>query len=236
MLTRVLSPAMATVEEIAAWDAEADAFDEPADHGLRDPAVRSAWLQLLRDHLPNPPGRVADLGCGTGTLSILLARAGYQVDGLDFSPRMIDLARRKTRGVAGVQLIQADAFSPPLPDAAYDVVLSRHVLWAMPDPATALRRWVRLLAPAGRLVLVEGRWSNGAGLAAQETVRLVEDAGRDATLTRLTDPSYWGRAITDDRYLVSSRGPAGPSPAGSRHGSEEGRVGRQITRAEGDRH
>lgn len=198
---------MPTNDEIAVWDAEAAAFDEPADHGLRDPAVREAWRDLLASRLPEPPARVADLGCGTGTLTVLLARAGHRVDGLDFSPRMIELAERKARGTGGVRLLQGDAFDPPLPEASYDVVLCRHVLWAMPDPAVALARWLRLLTPTGRLVLVEGRWSNGAGLSAEQTVRLVEEAGRDASLTRLDDSAYWGRSIDDERYLVTS--PAG---------------------------
>ena len=195
---------MATADEIALWDAEADAFDQPADHGLRDPAVRQTWRALLLSWLPEPPARIADLGCGTGTLSVLLAEAGYEVDGLDFSPRMIQLAERKADGVAGVRFIQADAFDPPLPEATYDVILCRHVLWAMPDPPLALARWLRLLTPAGRLLLVESRWSNGAGLSAEQVIRLVEGAGRSASLTRLTDPAYWGRSISDDRYLVAS--------------------------------
>jgi SAM-dependent methyltransferase len=195
---------MATADEIASWDAEADAFDVPADHGLHDPAVRRTWRALLLGVLPEPPARVADLGCGTGTLSVLLAESGYQVHGLDFSPRMIQLAERKAYGVAGVRFLEADAFDPPLPEASYDVVLCRHVLWAMPDPAVALTRWLRLLNPTGRLLLIEGRWSNGVGLSAEETVRLVRDTGRSASLTRLTDPAYWGRSIDDDRYLVAS--------------------------------
>jgi SAM-dependent methyltransferase len=195
---------MATADEIAMWDAEAADFDEPADHGLRDPAVRRRWRDLLLGLLPEPPARIADLGCGTGTLSVLLAEAGYDVDGLDFSPRMIELARRKAGGPAGVRLTQADAFDPPLPQKAFDVVLCRHVLWAMPDPAVALARWLRLLTPTGRLLLVEGHWSNGAGLSADRTLRLVEETGRSASVTRLDDPGYWGRDISDDRYLVTS--------------------------------
>jgi ubiquinone/menaquinone biosynthesis C-methylase UbiE len=195
---------MATADEIASWDAEAEAFDEPADHGLRDGAVRRAWRELLLGVLPKPPARIADLGCGTGTLTVLLAESGYEVDGLDFSLRMIQLAERKADGLAGVRFVRADAFDPSLPEAAYDVVLCRHVLWAMPDPAVALTRWLRLLTPSGRLLLVEGHWSNGVGLAAEQTRRLVRGAGRSATLTPLTDPAYWGRSITDDRYLVAS--------------------------------
>ena len=85
-------------------------------------------------------------------------------------------------------------------------MLCRHVLWAMPDPAAALRRWIGLLAPGGRLVLVEGSWSTGAGpRPRRETVELVEATGREAELRMLPEAAYWGREIDDERYLVVSR-------------------------------
>lgn len=192
---------MTSRDDIALWDAEAEAFDE-ADHGLRDVAVRAAWRSLLVSLVPAPPARVADLGCGTGTLSLLLADEGHRVDGVDFSRAMVARALAKTEGRRDVRFVVGDASAPPLDRAAYDVVLCRHVLWALPDPAAALRRWVDLLAPEGRLVLVEGRWFNNAGLSAAETVRLVEATGRPAELTLLSDPAYWGREITDERYVV----------------------------------
>jgi SAM-dependent methyltransferase len=195
---------MTSRDDIALWDAEAEAFDEAADHGLRDPAVRAAWRSLLVSLVPAPPARVADLGCGTGTLSLLLADEGHAVDGVDFSPAMVTRARAKGEGRRDVRFVVGDAAAPALVRAAYDVVLCRHVLWALPDPAAALRRWVDLLAPGGRLVLVEGRWFNGAGLSAAETVRLVEATGRPAELTLLSEPAYWGREITDERYVVRS--------------------------------
>jgi len=186
------------------WDREAETFDEAADHGLSDPACRDAWRSLLLDHLPPAPARAADLGCGTGTLALLLAEEGYAIDGVDFSPEMVRRARDKAGHVA--TFVEADAAEPPLAAASYDVVLCRHVLWAMPSPAAALERWIGLLAPGGRLLLVEGNWSNGAGLTAEQTVDLVRETGRDAELRRLPEQVYWGRAIDDDRYLVTSRG------------------------------
>jgi SAM-dependent methyltransferase len=117
---------------------------------------------------------------------------------------MVARAVAKTGSRSGVRFVVGDAAEPPLDRAAYDVVLCRHVLWALPDPAVALRRWVDLLGPGGRLVLVEGRWSTGAGLSAAETVALVEATGRPAELTRLPEPVYWGREITDERYVVRS--------------------------------
>ncbi|GAB3789489.1 class I SAM-dependent methyltransferase [Nocardioides ungokensis] len=186
------------------WDAEAATFDEAADHGLRDATVRAAWRDLLLDALPAAPARVADLGSGTGTLSLLLAEHDYTVDGVDVSPEMVRLARKKAADVGGVRFVEADASAPPLEPGTYDAVLCRHVLWAMPDPAAALGLWVDLLAPGGRLLLVEGRWFNGAGLSADQTVALVEQLGRHAALTRLTEAVYWGREIEDERYLVVS--------------------------------
>lgn len=202
---------MNRVRDIELWDAEAAAFDEAADHGLRDAAVRDAWRELLLERLPPAPSRVADLGCGTGTLSLLLADAGHRVDGVDFSPEMVRRAVAKAAdritGRGEVRFVVGDAAAPPLAQAAYDVVLCRHVLWALPHPAAALRDWLGLLAPGGRLVLVEGSWSTGAGLTAEQTVALVEGVGREAVLTRLPQARYWGREIDDERYVVVSAGP-----------------------------
>jgi ubiquinone/menaquinone biosynthesis C-methylase UbiE len=192
-------------ETIDLWDAEAATFDEAADHGLRDPAVRQVWRELLTSVLPSPPARIADLGSGTGTLSLLLADEGHTVDGVDVSPEMVRLAHEKAGARDDVTFVVGDAAEPGLTAASYDAVLCRHVLWAMPDPAAALRRWIELLAPDGRLVLVEGSWSTGAGLTAAQTVELVGSTGRPAELRRLPEAAYWGREITDERYLVVSR-------------------------------
>jgi SAM-dependent methyltransferase len=208
---------MTTRDPVELWNDEAATFDDAADHGLRDPAVRAAWRELLLSVLPSSPARIADLGCGTGTLTLLLAAEGYAVDGVDFSPEMIRRAREKPT-VEQVTFTQADADDPPLEPGAYDVVLCRHVLWAMPDPAVTLQRWIALLSPGGRLVLVEGSWSTGAlrdgrrapssgttGLPAARTFELVEANGREAELRMLPEAAYWGREINDERYVVVSR-------------------------------
>ena len=187
------------------WDAEAATFDDQPDHGLHDPLVRDAWRSLLVSVLPPVPSRIADLGCGTGTLSMLLAQLGHAVDGVDLSPEMVRRAAAKAGSFPGTSFVVGDAGSPDLPEAAYDVVLCRHVLWALPDPASVLTRWVRLLSPDGRLVLVEGSWSTGAGLTTAETVALVERAGLAADPRALDDPAYWGGSISDERYVVVGR-------------------------------
>lgn len=126
------------------WNAEAETFDDAADHGLRDPDVRRAWADLLLPVIGGRGRMVADLGCGTGTLSLLLAaEGGHVVSGVDFSAEMIRRGRKKShRTIPKPSFIVADAADPPLQAGAFDVALSRHVLWAMPDPATALQNWI----------------------------------------------------------------------------------------------
>ncbi len=192
---------LSDVNDAAMWDREALTFDREADHGLADRECRAAWRDLLADALPDPPARVADLGCGTGTLSLLLAEQGHTVTGVDFSPAMVERARAKAGHLAEFHV--GDVAEPPLEPAVHDVVLSRHVLWALPDPVGALTRWIGLLAPGGRLVLVEGRWHTGGGLTAGQTLDLVRAAGREARLRPMPEPVFWGTEI-DKRYLVVS--------------------------------
>jgi SAM-dependent methyltransferase len=195
-----------SAESASYWDGEADRFDEAPDHGLRDPAVRAAWRGLLLEVLPPTPSDVIDLGCGTGSLALLAAEAGHRVTGVDFAPRMLAEARAKA-DAAGLQIAWhlGDAAAPPLAPGTFDVVLERHVLWAMPDPAAALEAWSTLLKPGGVLVLVEGRWWTGGGLAAGEVERMLETMGRTAATTPLPDPALWGAPTEDERYLVVSR-------------------------------
>ncbi len=119
---------------------------------------------------------------------------------------MVAAARAKaTRAGVDLDVRQGDASTPPFEPGSADVVLARHVLWALPDPADALRRWATLLRPRGRLVLIEGRWSTGSGLTASECQTLVSGIPRDARVEHLDDPALWGRAIDDERYVLVSR-------------------------------
>jgi SAM-dependent methyltransferase len=189
----------------AYWDRQAATFDDEPDHGLRDEGVRGAWRRLLLPVLPPVPARVLDVGCGTGSLAVLLAVEGYRVAGLDRSTEMLARARHKAVAAGvDVDLRPGDA-AAQVPDDDVDVVLCRHVLWALPDPAAVLGRWVRLLAPAGRLVLVEGRWSTGGGIRPDDLQRLVREHRAEADVVPLTDPALWGRPVDDERYLLVSR-------------------------------
>ncbi|CAM5603230.1 2-methoxy-6-polyprenyl-1,4-benzoquinol methylase, mitochondrial [Streptomyces antimycoticus] len=185
--------------------------DNEPDHGLRDPAVREAWAARLRGWLPERAGDVLDLGCGTGSLALLAAERGHRVTGVDRSPRMVELARAKLGGT-GATVLVGDAAEPPVGEGSFDVVLVRHLLWMLPDRQAVLRRWVRLLRPGGRLVLIEGRWgeSDPVGLPAAELSALVGPVTERLSVEQLApDAALWGRVVRDERYaLVADLAPA----------------------------
>ncbi|MEW9550785.1 class I SAM-dependent methyltransferase [Nonomuraea sp. NPDC050783] len=209
------TPDSVTRAVAAYWDAAADTFDEEADHGLRDPRVRAAWAGRLAAWLPSGEGRleVLDLGCGTGSLALLLAGDGHDVTGVDLAPRMVARAREKLAGTDARFLVD-DASRPPVGDRRFDVVLARHLLWALPEPEAALARWCALLRPGGRLVLVEGRWSGtpareglpwDGGVRADDLVAALRGlavAFAELRVDPLPDPALWGREIDDERYAV----------------------------------
>jgi SAM-dependent methyltransferase len=217
-----VDPALPTVREF--WDTQSTRYDEDPDHGLRDPAAREAWRAHLTQWLPEPPATVLDLGCGTGSLSLLALEAGHRVRGVDLSPAMVAEATAKCAGLDATFTV-GDAADPPAAGPV-DAVLARHLLWTLPDPHAALRRWLGLLGPGGRLVLIEGRWWPAGAVEpyAQGTATMpwqggvrAEDlvAALDPLVERLEvvclsgDTVLWGRDVDDERYAVVARTPTG---------------------------
>ncbi|MFI6661255.1 class I SAM-dependent methyltransferase [Streptomyces sp. NPDC050523] len=187
------------------WDAQAASFDDEPDHGLRDPEVRRAWAGRLASWLPARASDVLDLGCGTGSLSLLAAEQGHRVTGVDASPAMVGRARAKLAGRDAV-FLTGDAAAPPVGEQRFDVVLVRHVLWALPDPGRALRHWRGLLRPGGRLVLVEGVWgtTSPVGISAGVLTGLLAPlVTGEVRVERLSgETALWGREVADERYAV----------------------------------
>lgn len=135
------------------------------------PAMVAEWSPRLAERVGLQPGeRVLDVACGTGDWTrCAAARVGPQgqVVGLDISPEMSAVARRKDAaepGSAPIAWREGSADALPLPDAAFDVVCCQLGLMFFPDRVAALAEMRRVLAPGGRLALmVWGRMAQCPG-------------------------------------------------------------------------
>lgn len=134
-------------------------YDATHAQGIGAKLDDQVWQEEFRTYLPPAPTRVLDLGCGTGFASLLLAKMGYEVTGLDQSENMLREARQKAtaRGVQAT-FVQGDAVDTGLPHGSFDIVLARWVFWTLPDPAAAVRHARKLLAPGGMLAVFDGNW------------------------------------------------------------------------------
>src|SRR3989344_887980 len=91
------------------------------------------YLKEIRDKLSSP-GRLYDLGCGTGLISQKVAELGFQVRGVDFSP--VAVAKAQQHGV-DAYVANVDEGLPE-PDHAYDVVLAGDILEHVFDPLAVI--------------------------------------------------------------------------------------------------
>jgi demethylmenaquinone methyltransferase/2-methoxy-6-polyprenyl-1,4-benzoquinol methylase len=96
--------------------------------------------------------RALDVATGTGDLAIELARRGARVTGIDFAPRMLEVARRKA---PGVELEQGDALDLRFDDGVFDAVTVGFGARNFADLDRGLREMARVTRPGGRVVVLE---------------------------------------------------------------------------------
>jgi demethylmenaquinone methyltransferase/2-methoxy-6-polyprenyl-1,4-benzoquinol methylase len=110
------------------------------------------WRRLTAEAVVRPGDAVLDACCGTGDLAVAAARAGGRVTGLDFSEPMLDRARRKA---PQLEWIRGDLLELPFGDATYDVATVGFGVRNVDDLQLALSELRRVLAPGGRIGILE---------------------------------------------------------------------------------
>jgi len=121
---------------------------------LRARAQRSDFARLIDQAIPYD-ARVLEMGCGTGQVSLYLARGHRVVIGADLTRASLELGAAAARRfkIDQVQFIETDLHQPGLRECSFDVVYSSGVLHHTPDPRAAFARIVQLARPGGMIVL-----------------------------------------------------------------------------------
>jgi ubiquinone/menaquinone biosynthesis C-methylase UbiE len=119
--------------------------------------ARRANIQGHLRHLPVPPnGHVLDVGCGSGSMSRLIAGSfpRAEVVGVDSREQYLDFAKARARdeGISNVTFRHGDVFALPFPDASFDVVWSKYLLQWLREPKSALAEMKRVTKPGGVVV------------------------------------------------------------------------------------
>lgn len=119
------------------------------------------WRRAAAARAASPGDTVVEMGCGTGAnLPHLRERVGPggRVVGVDITEQLLSRARERAAGYDNVSVVRADATAPPV--RAADAVLATFVCGLLPDPAATVERWCGLVAPGGRVALLDATASD----------------------------------------------------------------------------
>jgi demethylmenaquinone methyltransferase/2-methoxy-6-polyprenyl-1,4-benzoquinol methylase len=134
----------------AMFDRIAPVYD--AMNRVMTAALDRSWRRLTAEQVVQPGARVLDACCGTGELALEAERQGGLVTGLDFAPRMLERARRKS---ATAEWVQGDVLALPFPAGVFDAATVGFGVRNVADLERALRELRRVLRPGGRLAILE---------------------------------------------------------------------------------
>ncbi len=123
---------------------------------------REAWREVLKENFPNKSAaeiKIADIGCGPGFFSVILAEAGYHVTAVDYTESMLAEAKVNAGQLADhIEFYRMDAQKLSFADESFDVVISRNLTWNLEHPDCAYREWHRVLKPGGVLLNFDANW------------------------------------------------------------------------------
>jgi ArsR family transcriptional regulator len=149
------------------FEAHAATWDSIRSLHIADAEIERAIASLLTDR---PIGALLDIGTGTGRMLELFAPEAVSAIGIDRSSEMLRLARVKLEeaGISGASLRQGDMYALPLGDRCADSIILHQVLHYAQQPGAAISEAARVLAPGGRLLVIDFAQHDRAELKEQD--------------------------------------------------------------------
>ena len=141
------------------WSKSAANYDSIIHDELASFRVEG-WQKLIAAQVGEHTGlEVLDCGCGPAFFTILLAKAGYRVTGIDAAEGMLEKARQNVAGYgADARILEMDCHKLAFPDDSFDLVVSRNVTHALREHAVVYAEWLRVLRPGGVLLIFDANW------------------------------------------------------------------------------
>nr|WP_321496145.1 methyltransferase domain-containing protein [uncultured Methanolobus sp.] len=156
------------------WDYRSETYNSSVVDQTEE--ERMLWTNLLSTAMENRNGlKVLDVGTGPGILALIAAELGNDVTAVDLSENMVKKARENAlRRALDIEFMQGDAENLKLPDAHFDVVMNKYLLWTLPEPGKALMEWRRVLKDGGMIIAIDGDWHSESLVI--KTVRNISNA------------------------------------------------------------
>jgi SAM-dependent methyltransferase len=129
----------------ARYDGIADWYD----HEFRSPPSGDVRRETLLRILGDGPGRLLDVGCGTGVYTAMMSRYRWAATGIDVSEDMLRLARQR-----GLEVVHTDAADLPFDDESFDAVMSMWTHTDVDDFPTVMKEVAHVLTREGRFVYI----------------------------------------------------------------------------------
>jgi ubiquinone/menaquinone biosynthesis C-methylase UbiE len=152
---------MSAWQEESVWSKRAVAYANQMDRLWNTPDQLRKWCLRLQTILGEAAVLdVLDIGTGPGFLAVPLSWLGHRVTGLDFSEDMVRIAAERASGMGlNAAFVQGRADKLPFAEGAFDAVVCRHLLPYVSDRRQALKEWLRILKPGGRMAIWDGDWT-----------------------------------------------------------------------------
>lgn len=213
------------LQAAAYFKANASDWDRLRALHLPEHDVETAMLELIG---PGDFDHLVDIGTGTGRVLELVGGRVARGDGIDLSQDMLQLARAALdkAGLPHCQVRQGDLFALPFDEQSVDLITVHQVLHYLDDPASAIKEAGRILAPGGRLLIVdfaphaleflrEEHQHRRLGFDDKEIETWAQAQGLDVLRTKHLKPAGSGaQKLTVSLWLLGRAGAANRSSSG----------------------
>lgn len=186
--------------------------------GWNNPAIVEAYVDrfapitdevalTLSEFVGRPDKNILDLCCGQGHLTRLLSETGAEVTGIDFSPAMLEVARKTA---TRAEFVEGDAADMPFLENCFDAVVCNFGLMHLPDRQAALAEVSRVLRPKGQFVMAtwigpEASPAFGTVYGAVKAHANFSQAPKQPDLFGIADPEVAGKMFENVGLRLTRR-------------------------------